>query len=211
VVRTQRLTPLVAALLAAGLGVAGLGVAGCGPAAAPTRPPAEATAPAPGPARQGREAPGARVAFAPARLLLPDGTRAPVDVVATRDGVLDVPRSVDRVGWWDGSAQVGDPFGATVLAGHVDSREQGLGVLARLLDAVVGDVVVVEGAAGAASYRVVSVEEVPKAALSTTSTALDQTGAHRLVLITCTGRFDPVRRSYDDNLVVTAVPVDPPG
>ena len=41
---------------------------------------------------------------------------------------------VDRVGWWDGSAQVGDPYGSTVLAGHVDSREQGLGVFAALLE-----------------------------------------------------------------------------
>ena len=36
-----------------------------------------------------------------------------------------------------------------------------------------------------ARYRVSSVEAVPKAALATAGEALDQTGAHRLVLITC--------------------------
>ena len=31
-------------------------------------------------------------------------------------------------------------------------------------------------------------------------------GDSRLVLVTCGGRFDPARRSYDDNIVVRAVP-----
>jgi len=37
--------------------------------------------------------------------------------------------------------------------------------------------------------------------------AFDQTGDHRLVLITCTGTFDYDRHSYDSNLVVIAQPV----
>jgi len=35
----------------------------------------------------------------------------------------------------------------------------------------------------------------------------DAPGAPRLVLITCGGRFDPVARSYEDNIVVYAEPV----
>ena len=31
-------------------------------------------------------------------------------------------------------------------------------------------------------------------------------GPHRLVLVSCGGAFDPVRRTYADNVVVTAVP-----
>lgn len=204
-VRSHRLTAAAAAL--------GLLLAGCAatPATVPPPPgvsPSESAAPAPPPARLGREAPGARTTFVPTSLVLPDGSRAPVEPAATRDGVLEVPEQVDRVGWWDGSALVGDPYGSTVVAGHVDSAAQGLGVLAGLLSAAPGDVVTVEGDGGSARYRVSSVEAVPKAALATASEALDQTGAHRLVLITCTGRFDPLRRSYDDNLVVTALPED---
>jgi hypothetical protein len=31
------------------------------------------------------------------------------------------------VGWWDGSSYVGDPFGPTVIAGHVDVLDRGVG------------------------------------------------------------------------------------
>lgn len=204
-VRSHRLTAAAAAL--------GLLLAGCAAATGPAPPPpavsaSEGAASAPPPARQGREAPGARTTFVPTAVVLPDGSRAPVEPASTRDGVLEVPEQVDRVGWWDGSALVGDPYGSTVVAGHVDSAAQGLGVLAGLLSAVPGDVVTVEGEGGSARYRVSSVEAVPKEALATAGEALDQTGAHRLVLITCTGRFDPLRRSYHDNLVVTALPED---
>lgn len=206
-VRSHRLTAAAVAL--------GLLLAGCAASDAPAAGPSAAagsatTGPvaAPPPARQGREAPGGRTTFVPTTLVLADGTRAPVDPAATRDGVLEVPERVDRVGWWDGSARIGDPYGSTVVAGHVDSAAQGLGVLAGLLSAAPGDVVTVEGDGGSARYRVASVEAVPKASLATSGDALAQDGAHRLVLITCTGRFDPVRRSYDDNLVVTALPAD---
>jgi hypothetical protein len=34
----------------------------------------------------------------------------------TVDGLLKVPENVQHVGWWDGSAQAGEPFGSTVIA-----------------------------------------------------------------------------------------------
>ena len=46
--------------------------------------------------------------------------------------MLRVPENVRHVGWWDGSAYAGDPFGTTVIAGHVDSASEGLGFFARL-------------------------------------------------------------------------------
>ena len=33
-----------------------------------------------------------------------------------------MPQNVRHLGWWDGGAYAGDPFGSTVIAGHVDSR-----------------------------------------------------------------------------------------
>ncbi len=56
-------------------------------------------------------------------------------------------------------------------------------------------------------YRVTSVEEVAKKALATESQAFQQTGPHRLVLITCTGDFHRDRGGYDSNLVVVAKPL----
>jgi LPXTG-site transpeptidase (sortase) family protein len=134
---------------------------------------------------------------------------APVRPATTVDGQLRVPEDVARVGWWDGSAFAGDPFGHTVLAGHVDSATQGLGFFVRLLALRRGDLVRVSGDGHRAVYRVVSVTAVDKDALAVASGAFDQRGAHRLVLITCTGTFDRARGGYSQNLVVTAEPAGP--
>lgn len=171
--------------------------------------------PAPGssvavpPARVGTPAASQRVRFVPATIVLPGGARAPVVPASTVGGQLAVPERARRVGWWDGGAQAGDPFGSVVIAGHVDSATDGLGFFVRLLRVSVGDEVVLSGSGRKASYRVVEVRSMPQDALATTGGAFDQTGDHRLVLITCTGRFDRARGGYDQNLVVTAVPVGP--
>jgi sortase (surface protein transpeptidase) len=60
-----------------------------------------------------------------------------------------------------------------------------------------------------ARYRVTSVRTVAKQALATSSSAFDQSGDHRLVLITCTGAYDAARGGYASNLVVTAAPLGP--
>ena len=48
---------------------------------------------------------------------------------------------------------------------------------------------------------------VAKQALAIGQPAFDQTGDHRLVLITCTGNYHADRGGYDSNLVVIAEPV----
>ena len=119
-----------------------------------------------------------------------------------------MPTHVDHLGWWDGSAWLGDPFGATVIAGHVDSATEGLGFFAQLLE-----IRRRRPGAGARSagqrqtYEVTSVRTVAQNALAGDSQALAQTGDHRLVLITCTGAYRP-GRGYESNLVVTAMLVD---
>lgn len=158
-------------------------------------------------ARQGRAAKSSRVRFQPQWVTLPGGARAGVEPAQTVDGELKVPEHVKHVGWWDGSAYAGDPFGSTVIAGHVDSATEGLGFFARLRRAEVGDKVTLGGDGHHATYRIVSVQLVAKRALSADSMAFDQSGDHRLVLITCAGSYDRARGGYSSNLVVTGVPV----
>ncbi|GAA1848412.1 class F sortase [Microlunatus capsulatus] len=155
-------------------------------------------------ARVGEPAPSSRVHFVPTAVELPGGARARVEPASTVDGELVVPEEVRHVGWWDGSAWAGDPFGTTVVAGHVDSATEGLGFFARLLRVERGDVVTLRDDEHRQRYRVVSVRTVAKQALATGSAAFDQTGDHRLVLITCTGAYRPERGGYESNLVVTA-------
>ncbi|SDS87437.1 LPXTG-site transpeptidase (sortase) family protein [Friedmanniella luteola] len=145
--------------------------------------------------------------FVPTSVQLPGGAAAAVEPASTVDGQLVVPEEVRHVGWWDGSAWAGDPFGATVIAGHVDSKTEGLGFFARLLRVDRGETVTLRGGDHRQTYRIVSVRTVTKQALATTSAAFAQDGDHRLVLITCAGNYRPERGGYDSNLVVTAEPV----
>jgi LPXTG-site transpeptidase (sortase) family protein len=158
-------------------------------------------------AREGRPARSERVTFIPEEVELPGRAHAAVEPASTVDGVLMVPENVRHVGWWDGSASAGDPFGSTVIAGHVDSATEGLGFFARLRRTEIGDHVTVRAGAHHQTYRVVAVTSVAKQALASDSRAFDQTSAHRLVLITCTGNFRRDRGGYDSNLVVIAKPI----
>jgi LPXTG-site transpeptidase (sortase) family protein len=142
--------------------------------------------------------------YAPAALILPRRARADVVPVATVDGELQVPQQVNRLGWWDGSSWLGDPYGATVVAGHVDSAREGLGFFAQLLRIRVGERVTVVGTKGQRqTYQVTSVRTIAQNALADDGQALDQTGDHRLVLITCAGPYTR-GQGYASNLVVTA-------
>jgi LPXTG-site transpeptidase (sortase) family protein len=158
-------------------------------------------------AREGRPAKSTRVHFVPERLTLPGGAEAAVEPARTVGGELQVPSNVNRVGWWDGSAYVGDPFGSTVVAGHVDSATEGIGFFAKLLHIPIGGKVTLDGSGHRLTYRVTAVQEVAQGALASDSRAFDQTGDHRLVLITCTGVYHPDRGGYDRNLIVIARPL----
>jgi LPXTG-site transpeptidase (sortase) family protein len=157
--------------------------------------------------RVGKPARTQRVTFVPELLILPDNARARVLPAATVDGQLKVPEQVDHVGWWDGSASAGDPFGSTVIAGHVDSATEGIGFFARLLRIKKGDVVTLRAGEHRLRYRISSVRTVARQALATDGRAFDQTGPHRLVLITCTGAYRRDRGGYERNLVVTGQPL----
>jgi hypothetical protein len=144
----------------------------------------------------------------PVRLAVPTlDMDAPVDAVGvTPDGQMSLPDDVARVGWYRFGPAPGQA-GSAVLAGHVDSRAQGLGALAPLREATPGDEVQVTDGAGALTrWRVVGRELVEKPAVPLSS-LFSRTGPPRLVLITCGGPFLPELRSYRDNVVVVAEPL----
>ena len=201
-----------AASLVAGCTVAAEPVAGSAPAptvGSPIGTPSSPTArPTPGAAGEGTRAPSQVKRFVPVELILPGREKAKVVPVSTADGELQVPKHVEHLGWWDGSSWLGDPFGATVIAGHVDSATEGLGFFAQLLEIRRDDRVQVLGSSGQRqTFEVTSVRTVAQNALAGDSKALSQTGDHRLVMITCTGAYRP-GRGYESNLVVTATLVD---
>lgn len=135
------------------------------------------------------------------------GVQAPVDPVGLSNGELKVPDDGNRLGWWTGSVLAGSTAGTTVIDGHIDTP-QGRGVFFHLKDIQPDDEIVVGVAGGATvTYRVTERRTYAKAGGLPPEVFGDAHGAPRLVLITCGGPYDAVRAEYDDNVVVTAVPV----
>ena len=145
--------------------------------------------------------------FVPERIDLPGGAYTAVVPVATVGNELVVPEDPTKVGWWDGSSYVGDPYGSTVIAGHVDAFDRGLGFFFRLWKIKVGERVVLSAGDVRQAYKITTVREVPRTDLVDDAEAFDIAGPPRLVLITCAGEFRPARGGYSRNLIVVARPV----
>jgi hypothetical protein len=146
--------------------------------------------------------------FRPTAVRVPAiGVEAPVVPTGVdAGGALVVPESPREVGWWSGGAAPGAPYGTILMAGHVDSAEEGLGSLVDLSRAPVGATVTVGGAEGSAgTYRVVARRSYPKATLPWRELFRQDVPA-RLLLVTCGGEFDRRTGHYERNVVVFAVP-----
>lgn len=123
------------------------------------------------------------------------------------DGQMDLPADPREIGWYRFGAAPGDRRGSAVLGGHVDSVRFGVGPLARLAAVEVGDLVRVTHEDGRRlGYRVSEVVRISKAALPVEE-LFDPDVRHRLVVITCGGRYLPEAGGYEDNIVVIATPV----
>ena len=139
-------------------------------------------------------------------LALPGHDSAPVIPEEVTAGQLDLPKVVSTLGWWSGGAGLDASAGSIVIAGHVDSADQGLGYFVALREVRPGARVDVRGTDGGTRHYVVTGRRSYSKSVGLPGEIFDQSVVTRLVLITCTGRFDRVARSYEDNLVVFAVP-----
>jgi hypothetical protein len=149
----------------------------------------------------------ADASFTPDRLVLPTlGVDAAVVPVALdRGGGLAIPNDAKVIGWWSGGASPGSPVGTVLMAGHVDSAQNGPGALFHLSDVPIGARLTVGGPDGAATYIVRARRRYLKQDLPWSS-ILAQGEAPRLVLVTCGGDFDFRTRHYTDNVIVLATP-----
>ena len=161
--------------------------------------------------QQGRVAHPERALFEPTAVSFVTGAeaaQAPVDPVETlADGTLELPVDPQRIGWWTGGSAAGAPYGSVVLAGHLDSRNAGLGFAARMTGLSRGDAVVLSDGGRERRYRVVTRYLLPRKRLEALTALFSGRGAPRLVLLTCGGAYDAARGAYTDNLVVEAVPL----
>ena len=127
-------------------------------------------------------------------------------VGVARDRQMALPADPAVLGWYRYGPAPGAGRGSVVVAGHLDSRRYGLGPLVRLRNVQVGDRVVITRDDGTRrAYLVRSLRRYDRQALP--AEVFSRTGAERLRIVTCGGAYLPELGGYQQNLVVTAVPV----
>ena len=149
---------------------------------------------------------------APARVTIPalDINTKIFPVALDKNDAIEIPEDIRYVGWYELGVPPGVDRGSAVLVAHRDGRVQGRGVFYFLGNLNVGDKVVVKTTAGEdLKYKVVSRESILKKRLPYEELfAVD--GPPRLTLISCGGYYDRNNGGYQDNVVVTAVPMFEP-
>lgn len=138
-----------------------------------------------------------------------DAPLVPVGIEA--DGAMEIPKDVQEIGWYDPYGELGvvpGTAGTAVLAGHVDSRSQGRGALYELRELRTGAEIEVAMSDGSVQrWTITEVIQYPKDVLPYDELFV-WSGPPRLAIITCGGEFDRTARSYRDNIVVYAAPIE---
>jgi hypothetical protein len=187
------------------------------PAAGAAAPAARPSTPAPPPPVTTSAAPAAQTSTAPPPPPPPPpqrpGTvRLPAGGTATlvrKDlgpgGELPIPNDLGQATWW--GAELNAAGGASVFAGHVNWRGA-TGPFAELWNAEIGAVVTIVDSAGKSwRYRISQLVTVHKDDLPARAEDLfGQSGPHRVVLVTCGGRWVGGSDGYEENRVVVADP-----
>ncbi|HET6811903.1 MAG TPA: sortase [Acidimicrobiales bacterium] len=110
-----------------------------------------------------------------------------------------VPSSFQQAGWYDHSAQCGQP-GPSVILGHVDSY-RGPGVFFRLGALAPGDAVILRCADGGTEiFTITGVRQYSKDAFPTLA-VYGPTVTPTIRLITCGGAFDHASGHYLSNVI----------
>ncbi|MBC9735092.1 DUF5979 domain-containing protein [Nocardioides marmotae] len=136
------------------------------------------------------------------------GLRASVVPTVIRGRRMLLPANVGATAWLRRSAAPGDRIGATVVAGHVSDRHDRPGALWGLSRAKKGQVVTVSRRGTTHRYQVSSTARFQRTG-RLPHRFFTTTGAHRLVLISCTGRvvYANGHFHYTKYQVVVATPV----
>jgi sortase (surface protein transpeptidase) len=140
----------------------------------------------------------------PTRLRIPaigiDAALGPLQM--DQSGELQAPADYSLPGWYEDGTTPGET-GPAVIAGHLDSQK-GQAIFYRLHELRPDDLILVQRDGKWITFEVVSTGMFAKNKFPTAK-VYGPTPDAQLRVITCGGSFDPVRKSYRDNVVVFAV------
>ncbi|MGW4062673.1 class F sortase [Amycolatopsis sp. NPDC004747] len=195
------------ALPAAGAGGAAAAVPSPSPAATASATPAAPAAQTPSsPSSPPASSPPSPPPQRPGTVRLPGGGTA---TLVRKDlgpgGELPVPTDLGQATWWGASLDAAG--GASVFAGHVNWRGA-TGPFAELWTARIGtEVTIVDSAGKTWRFRISQLVTVHKSDLPARADNLfGPSGPHRVVLVTCGGRWVGGSDGYEENRVVIADP-----
>lgn len=139
----------------------------------------------------------------PVRLKIP---RINVDTLIeyvgiTSEGVMDVPKNIINVGWFELGTPPGE-IGSAVIDGHFNGKNGEPGVFADLYQLTVGDKIYIEDDKGVSTAFIVRQSRTYDPGYAEEVFSLGDS-AH-LNLITCDGIWDKAKKSYSKRLVVFA-------
>jgi LPXTG-site transpeptidase (sortase) family protein len=127
-----------------------------------------------------------------------------VPIQSNKERILEPPHDPSIAGWWSDGAAPGEQKGSAVVVGHTVRNRNG-GVFDNIKGLSRGDAIDLEGSDGTVTYRVQSTDVLSKDEVAHDAEEIfSQTGAGRLVLITCDDWDGRVWRS---NVVTIAVTV----
>jgi LPXTG-site transpeptidase (sortase) family protein len=126
-----------------------------------------------------------------------------VSIQSNAERILEPPQDPSVAGWWSEGAAPGEPQGSAVVVGHTVRNRDG-GVFDDVRDLSVGDAIQVKGSDSTLTYRVQSIDVLSKKEVARDAEEIfAQTGAGRLVLITCDDWDGTAWRS---NIITIAAP-----
>ena len=128
-----------------------------------------------------------------------------IPVGVDQDRQVEIPDDISQVGWYRFGATPGTGVGSSVIVGHRDGRNFGLGAFYELENLTVGDPISVTNEAGdLVTYQVTGVESIKKSKLPLRE-LFREDGAETLTLISCIGYYEP-GVGYEANIIVSAEP-----
>lgn len=135
-------------------------------------------------------------------------TKAKVLPTRIRKGNVVIPGNTARVGRLAVGAAIDDAVGTTVVVGHVSDRSDRPGAMYNLKRLRKGSIVSYTVAGKVHRFKVTQTRTYRRGG-KLPADSFSTTGAHKLVLITCTDRvvYPGGRFHYRKNLFVTAVPI----
>ncbi len=116
------------------------------------------------------------------------------------DGSMDVPKNINNVAWLKSGPRPGDK-GSAVIAGHSGWFNKNPAVFNNLQNLKTGDIIYVEDDSGQLIPFVVK-EKRFFDPLAEASIIFNHQAGYHLNLITCAGKWDEKKKTYDRRLVI---------